>query len=135
MPGFKTPCRLEIIGNRDFRVLEPLVYESDNGDVYTVPAGQETDLASTWGIPGVAEKFDGMAPMSATLHDFCYRTGCVSRKDADALFYEAMYWESNYYEERGNQGIDNETRLAMFEGVRIGGHSSYQGKPEWNDII
>ena len=131
--GWKTALQLEVVGNRMFVVISPLVYESDNGDVYTVPVMQTTDLGSTWKIPVVAEKFDGMAPMSCVLHDYLYRTGLVPRKTADALLYEASYWESNYYEEKGNQGLDNETRYGFWLGVRLGGKSSYQGPIEWND--
>jgi hypothetical protein len=133
MAGFKGPLIIEVIGNRMYKLHEPLVYESDNGDVYTVPAGFEVDLASTWGIPVVAEKLDGVGAMSASVHDFCYRTGCVPRKTADDLFWEALYWESTYYQILGNSGISNETRYAFWLGVRVGGGSSYKGKEEWNN--
>jgi len=130
--GFKTPLIIEVVGNRMYKLHEELVYESDNGDVYTVPKDFEVDLASTWGIPVVSENLDGLGAMSASLHDYCYRTGCVPRKTADNLFYEALYWESTYYQIKGNPGMNDKTRWAFWAGVRVGGSSSYKGPEEWN---
>jgi hypothetical protein len=77
---------------------EPLVYKSDwswatkKGPVHTfvVPKGFVCDLASipkfiTWLVPS----WDQTAG-AGILHDWLYRTGLLSRLDADALFYEAL---------------------------------------------
>jgi len=61
-----------------------------NGKTLKVPAGFVTDFASVprifwnilppWGRYGKA----------AVIHDYCYRTACLSRRMCDRLFLEAM---------------------------------------------
>lgn len=134
MAGYKSTLFIEPIGDRLFRVVHhPLIYEAENGEVYTIPVWQMTDLASTWRKPLVSELYDGKAPMTACLHDWLYHTGIVSRKRADELFYEAMWHESEHYKSLGQYGIEDTVRLRMYQAVRDFGHSSYLGKPEDND--
>ena len=131
--GFKTPLRLEVIGHRNFKHIAPLIYETDDGRTKQTEIGDETDLGSTWSIPVIAELYDGYFPMACSMHDKDYRTGRIPRKQADDDFYNAMYWEDIYYEERGQPGKGDEVRLRMYQGVRMFGHSSYKGRKEWND--
>ncbi len=131
--GWKTPLKLEVIGHRNFRHIEKLIYETDDGRIKEAEIGDETDLGSTWGIPIVATLYDGCFPMSCAMHDKDYRTGRIPRKQADEDFFHAMYWEDIYYEERGQEGKGDEVRLRMYQGVRIGGSSSYKGPEEWNN--
>ena len=135
--GFETPLIITAIGRRMWKVTEPLVYITENGVTYIVPVDRITDLASTWGIPIVAERFDGLAPMSAVVHDMLYdgeyEGEPVTRKEADAVFFEAMSWENNFYKALGqDEAISNFERHAIWEGVRLGGSSAYRGKPEDN---
>ena len=120
---FKTPLQIEPIGRRKFKQIAPLIYETMAGVVYESPTGRITDLASTWGIPIVAAKFDGLVPMAATLHDFLY-DGIVSRKEADSVFYEAMKAENEWY---GVEAVTDAERYAIWLGVSVGGVFAFRG--------
>jgi len=131
--GFETPLFITPIGRRLWKLTEPLVYVTESGYRYIVPADRITDLASTWGIPLVAEKFDGLAPMSAVLHDMLYdgiyEGEAVSRKEADSTFYEAMSWENNWYKSLGqDEAITNLERHVMWEAVYLFGRKAFRGK-------
>jgi hypothetical protein len=130
--GFESPLKITPIGRRLWTLSAPLIYTTESGFTYIVPIGRQTDLASTWGIPVVAEKFDGLVPMSATLHDMLYdgiyNGEIVSRKEADATFYEAMSWENDFYKALGQgEAISNLERHAVWEGVMLGGRSAFRG--------
>lgn len=91
MTNFQTRLALTIT-NDDFELIEDLVYQG-NEQVFRVPAGFKTDLASTpwfmkWLIPGISEKRD----KAAVLHDWFYRARPegVTRKDADRIFFRVM---------------------------------------------
>ena len=131
--GFESPLQIEPIARRRFKILVPLVYVDERGKVWVVPAGRVTDLASTWGIPIVATAFDGIAPMSAVLHDMLYdgeyEGEIITRKQADDLFYEAMAWENAWYHLHGEEddAIHPIVRRAMHEGVKLGGAQFFRG--------
>ena len=131
--GFETPLKITPIGRRLWIVCSPLIYTTESGVTYIVPIDRKTDLASTWGIPLVAEKFDGLVPMSATLHDMLYdgeyQGEVVTRKEADSTFYEAMSWENNFYKALGQEeAISNAERHEMWLGVAMGGRFAFRGK-------
>jgi len=70
---------------------EPLVYSSERiNRVVTVPRGFKTDFASVPRLPFAFMLFGDRAQEEAVVHDFLYRTGLCSRRDADAVFLEAM---------------------------------------------
>jgi hypothetical protein len=69
MGKFLTSLDVKVLGDRNFEVVNPLVFRSDDGNDYTVPAGQTTDFASVWGIPFVSEVLSGKCNMAATLYD------------------------------------------------------------------
>lgn len=121
MGFFLTSLDVRVCGDRDFELLAPLRYQATNGDIYEVDAGQHTDFASVWYIPIAAELLAGRANKSATIHDDNYRNGKVPRLTADQLLYECALAE----------GEPKENALILYEGVRIGGKSSYKGPPEW----
>lgn len=121
---FKTPLQIEPIGRRKFKLIASLVYETKAGIVYEVPVGRITDLASTWGIPIVAAKFDGLVPMAASLHDYLY-DGIVSRKEADSVFYEAMKAENEWY---GIEAFTEAERYSIWLGVAVGGVFAFRGE-------
>lgn len=94
---------------------EPLVYEftddADRTQIYVVPAGFVTDLAS---IPRILRPIfpvnDEHRP-AAALHDYLYASGEVPRNYADRLFLVAMR----------DIGVTGWKRLLLWGGVRIGG--------------
>jgi hypothetical protein len=73
-----------------FKLISSFDYYADDGRIWTVPSGIDTDFASIprglrWLIPRVGDH--GMA---AVLHDWLCEKKIVPRKRADKLFLEGM---------------------------------------------
>jgi hypothetical protein len=120
MSSFTTPLVLEMLPERNFRVAQQFRYRvgsMESEDIITVPVGFETDLASIprilwWLLPP-----HGTYGKAGVMHDYLYRKGLRTRKEADDLFYEAM----------GVLGVANWKRGIMYYAVRLFGSSSYKG--------
>lgn len=93
MSEFLTRLRLENADAQDdgqWLLVLPLVYRSDlAGEMFVVPMGFRTDLASVPRLPLAYWLAGGTANEPAVVHDFLYRTRPVSRRMADAVFREA----------------------------------------------
>jgi hypothetical protein len=110
-------------------VHDPLVYESDVlAGTIVIPAGFCCDMASVPRIPLVWEFAGACAERAAVLHDYGYRHGTyrfegggvapVTRRQVDALFYEAMR----------ATGVKPWRAFAMWAAVRLFGWVPYSGK-------
>lgn len=104
MSRFASELRLELLraasgkplksrgGRQLYRVLEPLVYQSDIAGAVSVPAGFVTDLGSVPRLPVVYWLFGDAFQWAAVVHDYLYSaaSGPVgTRKLADAVLLEA----------------------------------------------
>lgn len=99
-----------------------LMYESEIAEqVFTVPAGFNTDLASVPRLPLAYMLFGGIGDAAAVVHDYLYSTKIVSRKMADDVLSEAM----------AVSGIPAWKRGPMWLGVRLfgGGHWNSKETP------
>lgn len=74
-----------------FELMQPLVYDSPLlNRVITIPTGFCTDFLSIpWLVQNLLHPV-GEYDEGAVLHDFLYRTGGVTRKEADDALLEAM---------------------------------------------
>lgn len=94
MSQFTTPCRVEVIGNNLFSLIEPFEYhvgQYPSRETIIVPEGFITDFASVprifWSIISPIDKH----AKAAVLHDFLYvYGGHMGRKRCDDIFLEAM---------------------------------------------
>jgi hypothetical protein len=88
---FLSPLQVELVeeGEGTWTLLSPLVYQAES-TTYTVPVGFITDFASVPRLPFIYAMYGNRAHKAATLHDYLCRTGLVSRRKADDLFYDAM---------------------------------------------
>ena len=78
------------IDGKWFKTLSPFHYVSKDGEVYSVPAGVDTDFAS---IPRAFRRVlsrTGKHDKAAVLHDYLCESKIVPRKEADKVFLEAM---------------------------------------------
>ena len=114
--GFLAPPRVEFLDDEHARLLAPLVYDSPTAGRITVPAGFETDFASVPRIPFAYWLAGNTAHGPAIVHDWLYRTHQVSRRQADAVFYEAM----------GAWGMMGWRRGLMWGAVRAFGWSPWR---------
>jgi len=99
MAVFLTPLRVEKIGHtKDNRPLWKLTanlgYRTDikshERELIIVPTDFETDCASVPRVPVLYTLTGDTAHEAAVVHDWLYRQHEWTRKDADAVFYEAM---------------------------------------------
>lgn len=115
---FKSSLKVELIDNKDgnkWQVLEDLVLDDDVVGTITVPAGFETDFASVPRIPVVFELVGARGAAAATVHDYLYQTGKVSRKDADGVLYRTLR----------KTKVGKPRSMLMFAGVRAFGWLFY----------
>ncbi len=98
-------------------ILEAIEYTDPDGRVWHVSAGFVTDGASIpcglWGLIG--SPFTGRYRVAAVFHDAAYQTLGIAKSHADSMLYEAML----------ELGCPRLTADFIYEGVRIGGASSY----------
>lgn len=123
MAGFTSRPVLQYEDGIVWLVVRDLVYISEDGTEYTVKAGTYTDFASTprflWRVlPPVGVGKSGAYGSAAILHDTLYRTTphTVSRRKADALFFEAMT----------SCGVSWWRKWVMYLGVRAFGFISWR---------
>jgi len=115
MGEFKTKLQVESHGQY-WKLLSPLIFDSNIYGEIIVPVGFFTDFASVPRIPIVYALFGNKSHSSATLHDYLYSGFLdISRKDADSIFLEAM--------ESRNQS--KWSRRVMWKAVRWFGGDSY----------
>ena len=103
--------RLVLVEHDDvFRLDVPFRYYG-NVDVWEIPEGFVTDLASVpkffWGILPPLGRYS----RAAVVHDYLYVTGVVSRRDADGVFLRIMK----------ERGVSRLTRYTMWTAVRAFG--------------
>ena len=132
MGKFATNLDVRKMNEREWQLLEPLIYESNNVGMIIVPQGFLTNFASVPRLPFMYMFFGGVGDKAATLHDWLYAIPhetfkgsgfFVDRKLADkvlrGVIKECM---------TDSWGITKSlTAWAMWAGVRIGGGS------HWND--
>jgi hypothetical protein len=130
MNRFLTPLRVQKVGYDKegrplWRVLEELVYSSDNFGICEVPTGFITNFASVPRLPVIFLIAGDRAHEQATLHDYEYTVRRRSREDADAIFLEALQAETVIPAEY-DKPVPGWMARMMYQAVRIGGQSSWE---------
>lgn len=93
MTKFKTPLRVELVddkGQGRWKLLEPVVFQSDIVGEVVVPAGFTTDFASVPRLPGAYLLTGNRAHRAATVHDYLLEHSDIRRDIIDRVFREAM---------------------------------------------
>ncbi|SDQ57708.1 Protein of unknown function [Pseudomonas lundensis] len=124
MSRFVTTLKTDQIDRRTYTLLDDLVLADDDERVITVPAGFTTDFAS---IKVLHNAFlfvlfalvSGYGNYAATVHDWLYEHGSLTRNEADAVLYRALRAE----------GVARWRAWLMWAGVRIGGAKQYNSTP------
>ncbi|MGH8418051.1 MAG: DUF1353 domain-containing protein [Pseudomonas sp.] len=124
MSRFITTLKTEQVGKWTHILLAELVLADEGLGAITVPQGFKTDFAS---IKMLHNAFlfvlfalvSGYGNYAATVHDFLYSYGQVTRKEADAVLYRALRAE----------GVARWRAWLMWAGIRIGGAKQYTQTP------
>lgn len=92
--GFPLPLIVTPINANQWRLVEPFVYITKEGEEIEIPKNFVTDFASIPRIPLVwtiiGPPATGLYKEAAIPHDFIYATQTMSRKKIDKIFLEAM---------------------------------------------
>lgn len=114
--GFLTPVCIKPYEEYRYQVCSDILFTID-GEVFTIPKGFESDLAS---IPRIAWSY--MSPAHSSLmrasivHDWFYRMSCdFDRYQTDVIFYHMLR----------NDGVSLVTANILFYAVRLFGWNSY----------
>jgi len=93
MSQFLTKLEVRVADNTDdgrWIVAAPLIYQSDvASQVFIVPRGFQTDMASVPRLPLVFLLAGDTSRAASVVHDFLYSTHLVRRQVADAVLREA----------------------------------------------
>lgn len=124
MSRFVTTLKTDQTDRRTYKLLDDLVLADDDQRTIIVPAGFITDFAS---IKVLHNAFlfvlfalvAGYGNYAATVHDWLYEHGSLTRKEADAVLYRALRAE----------GVARWRAWLMWAGVRIGGAKQYSSTP------
>jgi hypothetical protein len=124
MSRFTSTLKTEQIGKWTHVLLDDLVLADEEQGVISVPAGFCTDFAS---IKVLHNAFlfvlfalvSGYGNYAATVHDWLYTKGQLSRKEADTVLYRALRAE----------GVARWRAWIFWAGVRIGGAKHYTKTP------
>jgi hypothetical protein len=124
MSHFVTTLKTDQTDRRTYKLLDDLVLADEEQRVITVPAGFVTDFAS---IKVLHNAFlfvlfalvSGYGNYAATVHDWLYEHGSLTRKEADAVLYRALRAE----------GVARWRAYLFWLGVRIGGAKQYNSTP------
>ncbi|MGO3031240.1 DUF1353 domain-containing protein [Pseudomonas helleri] len=124
MSRFVTTLKTEQTDRRTYTLLADLVLADEDERTITVPAGFVTDFASIQVLHNaflfvLFALVSGYGNYAATVHDFLYSEGQVSRKEADAVLYRALRAE----------GVARWRAYLFWLGVRIGGAKQYTKTP------
>ena len=124
MSRFVTTLKTDQTDRRTYTLIDDLVLADEELGAITVPRGFQTDFAS---IKVLHNAFlfvlfalvSGYGNYAATVHDWLYLNGQVSRKEADLVLYRALRAE----------GVARWRAWLMWAGVRIGGAKQYTKTP------
>lgn len=113
--AFLTSLDVRCLGNKEWALLAPFVVVV-KGKLIRVPLGFVTDFASVPRIPLAFTLFGGIGDRAATVHDWLYSTGEVSRQEADEILKTLLVAE----------GAGGLRASLMYAGVRVGGGAHYK---------
>ena len=113
---FKTPLRVEIVGEQLFKLTDSLIYEDDNYHIeilegFVFDGGSIPRLL--WGI--VESPIGGLGSSCFCLHDCLYGTKLLSKELADSMLYDTLK----------ASGVPITECVSIYTAVGLFGHESY----------
>jgi hypothetical protein len=115
MPFEKESVAVRTSDGRTVELLEPMRYFTSTGAIITVPVGTISDGASTPRTIWPTLPPFGSYWRACVLHDHLYRNTFLPRDYCDQMLNEAMV----------ACGVPDAQRIAIYEGVRMGGWKAF----------
>ncbi len=126
-PGFQSRIVFAATNQdgRNWKLTQPMTYNTRDGRTFIVPVGASTDGASTPALAASLLPPTGDYWQSAVLHDAAYRNdlrlpdgskASLSKEESDLLLKEAMELS----------GVDPATAAVIYEGVHLGGAHAFK---------
>ena len=131
MGKFKTSLDVKKISEKEWRLIDPLVYESDTVGIIIVPSGFVTNFGSVPRLPFMYLLFGGVGDEACVLHDWLYAS-------PHEPFYGSGKKVNREIADKVLRGVVKEclkdgwkitgflAAWAMWAGVRIGGASHWK---------
>lgn len=96
---------------KTWKVLQDLVYVDSIEGAIGVPEAYITDFASVPRLPIIFDFLGDIGQSAATVHDYLYDNGTISRKQIDKVFHRALL----------DTGVGKVRAFLMYKGVRYFG--------------
>jgi len=126
---FLTDLDTRACGDRDNLLLADLDYITKAGVFIRVPKGFVTDFASIPPLFRMWIAVNGRHRHAATLHDYAYRHGGVmngKNPDIKTVIWNRLEADDEFFHAMESCFVKSFKRNAMYQGVRIGGQSSWR---------
>jgi hypothetical protein len=121
MGRFIGEIEVKYFGQRSWGLTEPFGYETNDGEIITVPSGFEFDFASVPRLFWIAIHPTGDLARASVIHDYLYVSHQINgreigRTEANDIFLDAMI----------DSGVSWWKRNAAYVGVFIGGDHAWR---------
>lgn len=111
MPFLTEELHVKAAPDSSWELTRPVIYETHEHDLITVPDGFITDLASVPRLARPVVSVHGDHSMAAVVHDYLYQNRIGTRAWADMVFRQALQ----------DVGVGTIKRYSMWAAVRVGG--------------
>lgn len=109
------PLKVSSLDGHNFVLLEPFSFTRPDGSIITVPAGSESDGASTPRAIWPTMPPFGIYWPAAYLHDWAYRYSDLDKATCDNLLMEGMR----------ALNVSETERILIYEGVHLAGQEAF----------
>lgn len=108
--------KVEKISATEWKLLEDLVYMDVKHGAIGVPVDYVTDFASVPRLPIVFDFLGDIGHAAATIHDYLYDNGKLTKKECDDVFHRALL----------DDGIGAIRSYIMYSGVKLFGFMAFK---------
>lgn len=113
---FYNNLKVEKVSTNTWKLLDDLVYVDSKHGAIGVPVDYVTDFASVPRVPIVFDFLGEVGHAAATIHDYLYDYGSITKSECDAVFHRALR----------DDGIGIIRSFIMYSGVKLFGHWAFK---------
>lgn len=113
---FFNNLKVEKISTKEWKLLDDLVYVDIKHGAIGVPVDYVTDFASVPRVPIVFDFLGDIGHAAATIHDYLYDNGKLTKAECDNVFHRALR----------DDGIGIVRSFIMYSGVKLFGFRAFK---------